>query len=111
MSDRVAEINAMSNTGMNRGRLSALARFGTRPERLAAESRLREWRAAARASKSTAQPKAATTTREQVNTALRQRGWPEMRPEPTTKQERAAARLRNMGITPISDQPNGPTAA
>lgn len=41
---------------------------------------------------------------EQANAQLRRLGFPEIPPEPTTKQDRVAARLRRMGITPASDQ-------
>ena len=42
--------------------------------------------------------------RTQANAQLRRLGFPEIPPEPTSKQERAAARVRRMGLTPVSDQ-------
>lgn len=39
-----------------------------------------------------------------ANAQLRRLGFPEIPAEPTTKQEKAAARIRRMGLTPVSDQ-------
>jgi hypothetical protein len=43
-------------------------------------------------------------TRETVNAQLRRLGFPEIPPPPTTKQEKAADRLRRRGLTPARDQ-------
>lgn len=42
--------------------------------------------------------------RAQANAQLRRLGFPEIPPPPTTKQERAAARVRRMGLVPVCDQ-------
>lgn len=42
--------------------------------------------------------------RQQANAQLRRLGFPEIPAPPTTKQERAAARIRRMGLTPVIDQ-------
>ncbi|MGW3854735.1 hypothetical protein [Micromonospora arida] len=44
------------------------------------------------------------TARERANVHLRRLSFPEIPPQPVTKPERVAARLRRMGITPVSDQ-------
>lgn len=106
--DRTQEISQMEDSAPNRGRLTAITRFGTRDERRAAGVKLRQWRAAARLRGPvvTDQAKAAEVTRQQVNVQLRRRGWPEIpKPAPTaTPQERADARLRRMSLTPVNGQ-------